>query len=103
VTELIYMVKVTASMMSGIYQESLLIPIKILITNTGAPKFKETIADITVKVNEIASPKFPNIYDPDPEDNYSVVSENFGAASMFVTGKFPNYKISPTNNSTQRG
>jgi hypothetical protein len=39
VTVPIYKVKVTASMMDGIYQESLLIPIKFLVPNTGAPTF----------------------------------------------------------------
>ncbi len=32
-----------------------------------------------------------------------MISENFGEASKFVTGKFPNYKISPNNNLTQPG
>ena len=80
------------------YTESLLIPINLLIPNTGAPTFKGAISDVTVKVNEIGTIKFPAISDPEKEDLYSLLSADFGSASKFVSGNFPDYKISPTNN-----
>jgi hypothetical protein len=31
------------------------------------------------------------------------MSSDFGAAASFITGNFPNYKVSPINNSTHPG
>jgi hypothetical protein len=74
--------------------------LKLIVANTGPPEFKGKVADVTVKVNDIGMIKFPSISDPDPDDVYSVISCDFGLASDFITGKFPNYKVSPTNNAT---
>jgi hypothetical protein len=43
------------------------------------------------------------VTDPDSEDSYSLKSADFGAASSFITGNFPNYKVSPNNNLTDPG
>jgi hypothetical protein len=53
-----------------------------------------------VKVNDTGKIKFPPIVDPDPDDIFFVISCEFGLASDFITGKFPNFKVSPTNNAT---
>jgi hypothetical protein len=31
------------------------------------------------------------------------MNADFGAAGKFITGKFPNYKVTPINNSTDPG
>jgi len=45
----------------------------------------------------------PDLTDPDLEDIPSLVSCDFGFASTFVMGNFPNYKIAPVSNITDPG
>ena len=54
-------------------------------------------------MNEIKPIQLPDIKDPDLEDTPSLVSCDFGLASTFVKGDFPNYKIAPTSNTTDPG
>ena len=47
--------------------------------------------------------QLPDFKDPDLEDIPSLVSCDFGLASTFVMGNFPNYKIAPVSNITDPG
>jgi hypothetical protein len=72
----------------------------LIVLNKGPPVFKGKVGDVMVKVNDTGKIKFPQIADPDPDDMFFVISCEFGLASDFITGKFPNFKVSPTNNAT---
>lgn len=43
--------------------------------------------------------KFPSLLDPDPGDSGVVSSLSLGKASSFISGKFPNFFLKPTNQS----
>lgn len=43
--------------------------------------------------------KFPSLLDPDPGDSGVMSSLSFGAASAFISGKFPNLFLKPTKSS----
>ena len=45
----------------------------------------------------------PPLLDPDPEDTPSLDSYDFGAAASFISGRYPTFKIVPTDNLTHPG
>ena len=80
----------------------MIIPITLTIPNLGPPKFTSSFKDISVKINQFQVLTFPPITDPDLEDQFKV-SYDFSSAASFISGNFPNFKISPKNNATDPG
>jgi hypothetical protein len=81
----------------------MVLPLEIIIPNTGPPTFKSNPRDVKIKVNEIGVIKLPAMADPDLEDKAVLQSIDFGEAFDFITGEFPQYKVVPINNETDPG
>jgi hypothetical protein len=81
----------------------MVLPLNILIPNTGPPTLRNKPLDVKVKINEVESLKFSLMPDPDFDDTGSLSTIELGAADSFITGQFPNYKINPRNNDTDPG
>jgi hypothetical protein len=62
-----------------------------------------SFTNIKLTINEYYQIKFGKITDPDEPDDTFKVSCDFGGASSFTTGKFPNYLVNPTSNATDPG
>ena len=100
-----YLLKVTAevSISPFNYQESLYIPLTVIVPNTGPPSFKTKLSNIKMTVNDLRTLMFPSMVDPDIEDTASLVSCDFGMASRFIQGRYPSFKIEPSSNDTDPG
>ena len=102
-----YAVLVTASTEAAnpsngeIVSSSLILPIQIIIPNTGPPTFTKSLDIITLSVNDFYALILPSITDPD--DVPRIFSLDFGQASSFVTGKYPRFLIQPVSNLTDFG
>jgi hypothetical protein len=64
----------------------MVLPINIIIPNTGPPTLRNKPLDVNVKINEVGSLKFSLIPDPDFDDTGSLSSFDFGGADSFITG-----------------
>ena len=82
----------------SVVNSSIQIPILLVTVNTAPPTYSTTPSDITVKMNTKVSLTFPSYSDPDNFDKPSVQPgyPQFGSASVFVTGNYPQYWLSPT-------
>ena len=62
-----------------------------------------SLQNIKLSINEYHQIKLGKVTDPDEPDDTYRVSCDFGGASSFTTGKFPNYLVNPKSNATDPG
>ncbi len=78
-------------------------PISFRYVNIGPPYFLKPLKDIYMIAGEILVYKFPEIKDPDIDDELLEVKVDFGKAKNFIKGRFPLFYLAPLNNETDSG
>ena len=85
------------------YRSTVILPVTIIIPQLGPPTLKFPPTNYKTTVGEVLQIRIAPYSDPDIEDKVTFNEPNFGLANPFMTGKYPSYMVSPTQNDTDPG